>query len=339
VRISLARLPAVRVVAASLALAIAAVILSRPDPRPLHYIWGGTLIVAALAAFAWRHYFDLDAATNVLRRRMSLFFPWTIGSIPIADVKSIVLVTAARRNGKRSRTVYVLRVNSPRGTEILEHPDLWRARNIAEAVCRAIDRTFDNRMLRVSSQREAASLDSPLAELWRTQGRAANPPTLDPNSTLHVERRSDGTVLSLPVRFATSPAVAALAASILGVLAVAVVFATAEARFVLGMMGLFTAVVLVSAILPSIGRSTLRFSPTHVTHRQGWHPLATRMPLAEIEELIEADQALHLVSDKAHVRVDFAGNEADDRYVREFIAFEVIRRQTMRPLREPGSEP
>jgi hypothetical protein len=327
-RISLARAPKLRLALAAVLLVMGAKYLwSARISDPSLALPGCLYLLGALLFLTYRNYVEIAPGTRRLTRRMGFIHGFTRYSHDIDTISHITLKVVSVKSGKgRSSPSYRLYVNGNAGTALSAHRDFWKARSVAERICRALRVDFDNQRFDVPSVRPAHELDLPLAERWRVRGETKHAPVIGSNSSLTITTDGDTALLIAPNTPISWPNVGI----VLLVIAAALVWLASVDTFTLVIalvFGAFTSGFSLLYILSLTGPISLRVTPTAIEYRHGKSPTWQTMPLAEIEELIDENHGLHLMSDRACLTLEHPATPGDQKIQLQFLEHQIALRQ------------
>lgn len=284
------------------------------------YLAGGVLFLS------YRNYIEIDVARQRLSHRTGFVYAFVRSGYDTESITRMTLTTfrVVRKKGKSS-TNYRLLVNGSKSKRLCDHEDPWISRLVAERVCRVLRVEFDNQRFGVPSVRTAQELDLPLAERWREKDEVKAAPVFDSSSTFELSADGGGATLSRPNTPAPFPKI------------FLVVIPFVALMFWLGSTGPLMAIgaVLVGGlwlafpigiVLSHAGPIVLRVTPTAVVYRHGKMPFRT-LPIADIEELIDEDQGLHLLSDRNVLTLNHPADPRDRQLQRQFLEYQIAMRQ------------
>ena len=283
-------------------------------------VFGACLAVIAIVLLAERRLLVVDAQAGRLSSRRGVFYPFTLASFVLADVKHIGLVryTTNRYSGNtgQRKARYRLLVNGHADSCLAELGNQWHARGVGERVCVALNVPFDNTVYGPHSVRQPNELDTSLAERWRRAGKAHERPSLPAGSQLVVDESGSDVLVSLPAQTYNRKWLALLALAFLamGIL----MYSTADTgmRWFLHLFFAMAAVFFVLALPACSGRSRLKFTTRKVSFRPGVSLFSSSQEFDAIEELIPAWDGIDLVGDSGRAWIHWPETEADSHFYR-----------------------
>lgn len=315
------------IIAAILLLAGAAKLWTAQSGELDKHLFGWFFLAGGALFLAYRNYIEIDPAKRRLSHRTGFLYGFARSD---HDTESITRITLTTFSVKRSRggssLNYQLLVNGYKSMKLCNFDRQWMARLAAERVCRALRVEFDNQRFDVSSVRASHELDLPLAERWRSKGEVKTAPVLDASSTLELASDGDGATLSCP----NTPApILKIILAMIPIVALLVWIGSTSPMAAIGVIvfggiGLSFAIVF---ILSSTGPIVLRVTPTAIECRHGMMPPYGTLPIAEIEELIDEEEGLHLMTDRDFLTIHHPADPRDRQLQRQFLEYQIAMRQ------------
>jgi hypothetical protein len=291
-------------------------------------VFGACLAVIAIVLLAERRFLVVDAQSGRLSSKRGIFYPFTVASFAIADVKHIDLVpyTSRRNASGTGSTRYRLLVNGRLDSALTDLGDRWHARWAGERVCVALKVPFDNRVYGPHSVRLPNELDMSLAERWRRSGQVYERPSLPAGSPLVVDEIGPNVLVSLPAETHNRKLLALLVLIFAAVGVVLYSSVDGGVRWFLHLFFAMAAVFFALALLAFSGHSRLTFTTRHVSFRQGLSLFSRALEFGAIEELIPAPDGIDLVGDSGAVWIHWPETEADSEFLQAHVAYEIARR-------------
>ena len=277
---------------------------------------GAALAFAAAGALALvsRVVVRVDARREHARLRWTIlgipFLP--MGKVPLASVRAVRI---ERVVGKK-RTDFHVQLEAERAFRLWSTTDLLRARRLAERVALGLALPLHDGSTGRFRMRDADELDLTLGERLRRAGPPPRMPVPPEGSSLRL-RGGTRSEIEIPgqklpplfvVFWLAGPAFFGVAFWML---------ATPRTGFVaLPIVG-FIGAAFVWALASATRSKVVVVAPDGVEVRRLGS--RKRIAFADLEELVHARDGLHLLSDEAHLRIPWAANEAEARFVAEVI--------------------
>jgi hypothetical protein len=303
---------------------------ARDQRKVTNIVFGACLTAIAIVLLAERRLIVVDAQAGRLSSKRGVFYPFTLASFALADVKHIALVSCATKaysGGTGQRHIrYRLLVNGRPSSILADLGNQWHARGVDKRVSVALNVPFDNTVFGPHSLRQPNELETPLAERWQRAGEVHERPALPAGSRLVVDESGSDVLVSLPAQTYNRKWLALVMLAFFGMATLMYSTAGIGMRWLLHVFFAMATVFFALVLLASSGRSRLRFTSRKVSFRQGLSPLSSSLEFGATEELIPAWDGIDLVGDSGRVWIHWPETEADSAFLQARVAYEIARR-------------
>ena len=286
-------------------------------------VFGTLLVIVGVCFLTLVNRLKIIEASDALVHQRGLLFPVWSKRYPLQHLKTIAIRKKVKQKGENTVVTFPIEINGARDGIVLNHRSPRFTREIAEELAKYVGVPLVNRIYGRSSKRSPDELDLPLVERWERRGKRFEKPALSFDTRLRENHRGTNYEILMP---ASHPSLRYLVYGLSVFVLLAApgplpeFFQSEGYRWIAAF-----AAIAVLMLLAFIGPSSLRFTLSHVTFRQGYFPRRSKVRPSEVEEMIVASDGITLVGDERTLWIPWAGTKKDAKFIRELVPYQLMR--------------